>query len=205
MEKVRRIVIDLEMNPISKKLGAVRSKLSREIIEIGAYMIDEQNKMIGDFHCYVKPAYNDNIAPFITKLTGIRFYDVANAVSFEKALNQLERWIGYEYETLIYSWSYTDLHQITTECKYKEINLPANMSKWIDFQAEYYKIMALDSSSCQPSLHKAAEQFGIVMEDNKSHSALYDAMITSDLIISFLNGDYILQRNYLQSINVSTI
>ena len=45
MDKTRRIVIDLEMNPVSKGLKTVRANLSREIIEIGASMIDEQDNV----------------------------------------------------------------------------------------------------------------------------------------------------------------
>lgn len=198
MGKTRRIVIDLEMNPVSKGLKTVRANLSREIIEIGASMIDEQDKIVDEFHCLVKPDFNTSIVPFITNLTGITYYDVVSAVSLEKALNQLERWIGYDCETFIYSWSSADLQQMTKECEYKGIHMPPNMTQWIDFQSEYYRVMELDSTCRQLSLHKAAEQFGIIMDERKSHSALYDAKITAELLIPILNGDYREQREYLR-------
>jgi inhibitor of KinA sporulation pathway (predicted exonuclease) len=198
MDKTRRIVIDLEMNPVSKGLKTVRANLSREIIEIGASMIDEQDKIVDEFHCLVKPDFNTSIVPFITNLTGITYYDVVSAVSLEKALNQLERWIGYDCETFIYSWSSADLQQMTKECEYKGIHMPPNMTQWIDFQSEYYRVMELDSTCRQLSLHKAAEQFGIIMDERKSHSALYDAKITAELLILILNGDYREQREYLR-------
>ena len=199
MDKTRRIVIDLEMNPVSKGLKTVRANLSREIIEIGASMIDEQDKIVDEFHCLVKPDFNTSIVPFITNLTGITYYDVVSAVSLEKALNQLERWIGYDCETFIYSWSSADLQQMTKECEYKGIHMPPNMTQWIDFQSEYYRVMELDSTCRQLSLHKAAEQFGIIMDERKSHSALYDAKITAELLIPILNGDYREQREYLRN------
>lgn len=198
MQKVRRIVIDLEMNPVSKGLKTVRANLSREIIEIGASMIDEQNKIVDEFHCFVKPDFNTCIVPFITNLTGISYCDVVSAVSLEKALDQLERWIEYDCETLVYSWSSVDLQQMTKECVYKGIHIPPNMAHWIDFQSEYYKVMDLDSTCRQLSLHKAAEQFGIIMDKRKAHSALYDAKITAELLIPILNGDYREQREYLR-------
>ena len=198
MGKTRRIVIDLEMNPVSKGLKTVRANLSREIIEIGASMIDEQDKIVDEFHCLVKPDFNTSIVPFITNLTGITYYDVVSAVSLEKALNQLERWIGYDCETFIYSWSSADLQQMTKECEYKGIHMPPNMTQWIDFQSEYYRVMELDSTCRQLSLHKAAEQFGIIMDERKSHSALYDAKITAELLIPILTGDYREQREYLR-------
>ncbi len=198
MKKTRRIVIDLEMNPVSKGLKTVRANLSREIIEIGASMIDEQDKIVDEFHCLVKPDFNTSIVPFITNLTGITYYDVVSEVSLEKALNKLERWIGYNCETFIYSWSSADLQQMTKECEYKGIHMPPNMSQWIDFQSEYYRVMELDSTCRQLSLHKAAEQFGIIMDEQKSHSALYDAKITAELLIPILNGDYREQREYLR-------
>ena len=198
MDKVRKIVIDLEMNPVSRNLKAVRTNLSREIIEIGASMIGEKDRIVDEFHCFVKPDFNTDIAPFITRLTGIKYCDVASAVSLDKALKQLESWIGYDYETSIYSWSSADLLQMTNECGYKGIHIPANMTQWIDFQSEYYKAMDLDSSARQLSLHKAAEQFGIIMDERKAHSALYDATITAELLIPILNGDYKEQREYLR-------
>ena len=198
MKKTRRIVIDLEMNPVSKGLKTVRANLSREIVEIGASMIDEQDKIVDEFHCLVKPDFNTSIVPFITNLTGITYYDVVSAASLEKALNQLERWIGYDCETFIYSWSSADLQQMTKECEYKGIHMPPNMTQWIDFQSEYYRVMELDSTCRQLSLHKAAEQFGIIMDERKSHSALYDAKITAELLIPILNGDYREQREYLR-------
>lgn len=201
MEKVRRIVIDLEMNPVCRELKDVRINLPREIIEIGANMIDGHNEVIGEFHCFVKPDFNGSIAPFITRLTGIRYCDVACAVSLKEALNQLESWIGCDYETSIYSWSNADFQQITKECEYKGIRIPANMTKWVDFQSEYFKAMDIDSSCRQLSLHKAAEQFGIIMDDKKTHSALYDATVTAELLIPFLNGDYKEQREYLKKSN----
>ena len=198
MDKVRRVVIDLEMNPVSREFKDVRANLSREIIEIGANMIDGQNKITEEFHCFVKPNFNDCIVPFITRLTGIKYYDVICAVSLEEALKQLESWIGYDYETSIYSWSNADLQQITNECEYKGVFIPANMSKWVDFQTEYFKAMDLDLSCRQLSLHKAAEQFGIIMDEKKTHSALYDATVTAELLIPILNGDYKEQREYLK-------
>ena len=119
----------------------------------------------------------------------------------KEALNQLESWIGCDYETSIYSWSNADFQQITKECEYKCIHIPDNMTKWVDFQSEYFKAMDLDSSCRQLSLHKAAEQFGIVMDDKKTHSALYDATVTAELLIPILNGDYKEQREYLKKSN----
>lgn len=201
MDKVRRIVIDLEMNPVCRELKDVRTNLPREIIEIGANMIDSHNEIISEFHCFVKPDFNDSIAPFITRLTSIRYCDVARAVSLKEALNQLASWIGCGYETSIYSWSNADYLQVRNECEYKGIQIPANMTQWIDFQSEYYKAMELDSSCRQLSLHKAAEHFGIVMDDKKTHSALYDATVTAELLIPILNGDYKEQREYLKKSN----
>lgn len=198
MHIVHKVVIDLEMNPVSKNLKSIRAELPREVIEIGAIRVDETNTIVDEFHCFVRPGFNDDIAPHITKLTGIRYCDVVDAVLFEEAIKRLENWIGYDSGTVMYSWSDSDYRQMVLECRYKGITYPKNMVDWVDFQSEYYETMELESNCRQLSLHKAAEQFGIVMDEKKKHSALYDAEITTELLIPILTGTYRIQSEYMK-------
>lgn len=168
----QHIVIDLEMNPVAKANREIRKILPREVIEIGAVKINEENEVVDRFRCLVRPQYNANITPFITRLTGISTSDVTDAVQFETAIHMFEDWIGYCCATKIYSWSTSDLIQLEDECRAKEIDLPENMSDWVDFQEVYPQVMEFDSDYRQMSLQAAAEQFGILMDKQSSHTAL---------------------------------
>lgn len=196
----QHIIIDFEMNPVARNSKNVREALHREIIEIGAVKVNNKNEIEDRFNCYVKPEYNTAITAFITRLTGISTSDVERAVFLRTALQMLEEWIGYSRKARIYSWSNSDLLQIQTECTYKQIDIPNNLSHWMDFQKEYPRLMGLDVSYEQMGLHAAAEQFGIIMDKNHSHSALYDAEITAELLIPVLTGEYRKQADIIRSI-----
>lgn len=192
------VVLDLEMNPVSRAHREVQKRLCRETIEIGAVKLDLTTyKIVDQFKCFVKPEYNDMISPYILQLTGIATSDVCVAPVFKDALSVLERWIGYDVPTEVYSWSLADLKQFQDECVLKQIGLPCNMQKWIDFQALYAQAMGLDGNDT-PALHTAAEQFGITMEA-RAHSALYDAQITAELLGYILSGEYKSQMCLLQN------
>ena len=64
------VVIDLEMNPVSREYNDIRKKLTDEVIEIGAVKLNDSYEQIDEFQCYVKPEYG-SIKKHITRLTGI--------------------------------------------------------------------------------------------------------------------------------------
>jgi len=195
----QHIILDFEMNPVAKEDKEVRKNLRREIIEIGAVRLNEKYEIVDRFRCLVKPQYNKGVTAFITELTGICTADVNKALSFDAAIAEFEKWIGYEGKaTRIYSWSDSDLNQIKAECEYKAVTIPSNMKRWLDFQAVYPRIMGLDSGCRNMALHTAAEQFGISMDRKQSHSALYDAEITTELVVAVLTGEYRNQAELLR-------
>lgn len=196
---IQYIVMDFEMNPVAKNNKDARIHLHREIIEIGAVKVNADNKIVDRFKCYVKPQYNCRITPFITQLTGISSFDVCAAYSFEDAIAAVESWIGYDAPAQIYSWSQSDLKQLQNECTYKQVDLPDNMNDWVDFQSLYADVMGFGDQNRQMSLHRAAEQFGIMMDEKTSHSALYDAEITAELLITVLSGEYKQQAELLHN------
>ena len=183
----------------AKNNTAVRTHLQREIIEIGAVKLNRSNEIVDQFKCYVRPEYNTTIATFITRLTGISTADVEKGLSLPDAILLLDDWIDLSGKAKIYSWSNADLLQLQSECDYKQISIPDSLKDWQDFQKEYSTLMGEDVCHEQMALHRAAEQFGIVMDEKHSHSALYDAEITAELLIMFLTGEYRKQAEILRS------
>ncbi len=192
------IVLDFEMNPVAKEHKSVQKLLRNEIIEMGAVMLNENYDIVDKFVCYICPQYNNKVTSFITNLTGIKTSDVYKANTFQTALKNLSEWIGEQKGTRIYSWSDVDLKQLKKECSFKEISFPKNMHRWIDLQAVYPRITGLSKNHEQTALKTAAEQFGLTINQKKLHTALYDAELTSEILIPILTGDYCKQVQLLK-------
>lgn len=186
----RHIVIDFEMNPVDGKREYAHLLPKSEIIQIGAVKLDEDYNVIDSFNAFVCPQLNDKITKHITQITGITTEQVSNAEGLESVLQDFSRWIGEE-NSRIYAWSKNDLMQLREECAYKGITIPDNMGKWIDFQAVYGVLTRLSRRGRKISLTAAAERFCIDVDKQKLHGALYDAELTTKLLVPFLNGEYI--------------
>ena len=176
---MRRIFMDLEMNPVSREYKAERKVWTQEVIEIGAVCLNEKNEETDSFQCYVRPKYNKGVAPNITSITGIRTEQVENADSFEKALMRFIAWCGEDYE--VYSWSESDPEQLQKEMELKNVKDSSEISymflHWHDLQKEYDDMFFCER---QISLRTAVSNAGIDFRGH-AHSALADAMATADI------------------------
>ena len=204
----QHIILDFEMNPVAKGNRNIKKELTREIIEIGAVKLNSNLEIIGRFNCLVKPQYSNDISSYITKLTGITSADVHKAVTFCEAVKMFEKWIGNE-KTRIYSWSDSDLKQLQSECIFKEVPMPENMRRWMDFQLVYPRLMKIGGLGKKMSLKEAVTWYGISIVDKKAHRALYDAEVTTELVSSVLSGEYkkqmeVLNRNITREENRET-
>lgn len=180
---MKHIVVDLEMNSIKRKSEA-RRICSSEIIEIGAVMLDESLQEIASFRTYVKPEYNDVIAPNIRDLTGITNEMVANAPHFKEAFKMFAGWaLGTGDEVVFHAWSDSDYQQLQKEMILKEYVLSEEEKVimehgWNDFQKEFDKRLGFDR---QLSLSLALDMAGIEFS-GREHDALDDARNTAELL-----------------------
>ena len=179
---MKYIVIDLEMNPLSKEFREERRICRNEIIQIGAVALDESYQEIGAFKTFVKPQFNEIITRKIEKLTGITTAVVQDAPVFEEAIQQLLGWCRSLNDVIqIQQWSESDINQIDCELCLKEIVLPRSdqlfLQGWKDFQYEFGRKLGL---SDQISLKNAIMYAGV---DNvgRYHDALFDARNTAKL------------------------
>lgn len=180
---MKHIVVDMEMNSLAKEYKEERAICGLEIIEIGAVVLDEQYQEIGSFKTLVKPQYNDVIKPYYEKLTRITTTMVANAPVFNEALKMFCSWCkSYNDEITIYQWSETDLDQVISEMKLKNIILAAEdqslLSHWADFQNEFGEKLNLSNAV---SLKNAVMYAGVEFE-GAEHDALDDARNTATLM-----------------------
>lgn len=180
---MKHIVVDLEMNGLAKEYQEERQIWGREVIEIGAVVLDDSYNEIGSFKTLVKPQYNDRITPYFSNLTGITTEMVAEAPHFEEALKTFVAWCrSLDKKVHIYQWSESDLEQIVKEIELKRIVLDDQNQKmldgWEDFQKEYGETLHLENSV---SLKNAAMYAGVDFE-GREHDALDDARNTATLL-----------------------
>lgn len=182
---MRTIFIDLEMNPVDRKLyPEVRRILGMEVIEFGAVALDEEMTEVASLREFVKPQFNDRVPGKYRELTGIGMNRLASGVTYQEALEEFAAWchgVDPDGEFTVYAWSESDLTQIIKECHAKDIEVSDAMTdvirRWKDYQAIFMNMVDLTRAI---SLEHALDYAGIGFE-GKMHDALYDARNTANL------------------------
>ena len=165
------LFLDLEMNTWKNVSGGLCS----EVIEIGAVLMDSDQKILNTFSELVRPTHKKRLSPYCLKLTGISKGKLENALPLEVILVQMCEWAnGYQKIEGIYSWNESDYRQIIKECEVKGIKTPlidALERSYIDYQQVFGQ--KFDWQTC--GLADALDLFNIKQSD-KAHRALNDAM-----------------------------
>lgn len=175
---MKHVVVDLEMNPVSREFREVRRNLNEEVIEIGAVRLDENFQQEAEFQCYVKPEYGP-IKKHITSLTGITQAMVADKKTYAACFQDFVDWVGEE-ETKIYSWSMSDIKQLRSECRYKlpDFDIEWLNERWVDLQQEFDDRLGLHNSlALKHALGAMDHKF-----EGTQHTALADAINTSAIL-----------------------
>lgn len=170
------IFVDFEMNVIDKAYREQRMICKREIIEIGAVKLDEEGNEISSFTQYVKPEYGQ-ITEYYANLTGITNEQVADQPHFHDAMGNFLEWAGDEAYR-IYSWSNSDVIQMSREAELKGENDPRlelMIDRWVDYQEEFGKLLGVEK---RIGLKDAVHAIGIDFE-GRQHDALWDARNTA--------------------------
>ena len=175
---MNHVVVDLEMNPVSREFKEIRRQMNDEVIEIGAVKLDGAFAETSRFQCYVKPEYG-KIRHQITKLTGITDETVADKEHFAAVFRRFVEWIGNE-DVTIYSWSMSDIKQLKSECRLKlqDFDIASFASHWIDLQKEFDDRLGLTNSL---ALHHALGAMNHRFE-GVQHTALADALNTASIL-----------------------
>ena len=181
---MRYIFVDFEMNPVNRKYTEVRQICRNEIIEIGASMLDDNMNEISSFRIYVRPQYNDEIAPYCRELTGITMNRLFCADHFPEAFHKFSEWCRSEGEDVqLFAWSGSDLLQLREQMNLYGIVMTDEVrymtENWKDFQEEYRQIAGEEDF---PSLDRALNMVGCSFTGTR-HDALWDARNTADLFV----------------------
>ena len=194
---MKYIVLDFEMCQIPKAYRTKEYRRSREIIQIGAVMLDEDYEIIDKFESFVAPKYGE-IDDFINKLTGISKDDIRDADDIAIVLKEFEKWIGDD-EVCCVSWSEADKDQLGYELEHKTIDIPriaGLIDTWVDCQKTFTKKMG----RYNPYNLQEALIASDIMPEGQQHDGMADAYNTAKLFAKLSkNPDYELNEYYNQA------
>lgn len=170
------IVMDMEWNTAySKKLGGFMN----EVIEIGAVKLNESLEELDSFSVIVKSQVGKRLQSRVKTLTHLTNEDIANGISFQKAVKQFSDWVGTEDNTFL-TWGDGDIRTLIKNCKYflEQETLPF-VRNYADAQKYCQAFTDVASASQQLGLSAAAEKLGIDPDAFPHHRALDDSRLTA--------------------------
>lgn len=190
------VVVDLEMCNVSK-IKRMKYPYSKEIIQIGAVLLDEKYNIQGSFETYVKPKYGQ-IDKFINGLTGINDSHLIGAPTFEEATSAFMNWIPKQ-DVKIVSWSMSDEIQIRKESKLKNTIVPRfqEMSEtWVDAQSLFSEKIESDKVFRLKEALIATD----VSAQEVEHNAVADAENTAMLFAKMQREEQLLLNIYYENV-----
>lgn len=177
---MKYIVVDFEMNPVSRIYKEQKAICKNEVIEIGAVLLDEDYREQDSFQMYVKPCFSEELRKSIVRLTGITDDMLWCAPHFPEALKLFFEWcLSCGNDVQVIQWSESDYEQISGEILQKKVTLSEQertlMTGWHDFQKEYGDVIGSEKqTSLSYAVMLAGEEF-----EGKRHDALHDARNTA--------------------------
>ena len=191
-------VIDEEFCNVAYGARSSKYNLKNEIIQIGVVLLDENYEEVDRFSSYVCPKFG-HVDAFIKKLTGIDQYTASQGDYLEDVLERLKGWLPVD--TVMVSWSLSDLHQLKKECEMKAINtewLSDKYDTWQDCQAEFSKKVK-GIKNKQYNLEEALCMSDVNINGN-CHDGMDDAYNTSQLLRKMrLEPEFKPSRKYLKA------
>lgn len=173
------VVLDLEWN------GAFCKKLNgyfNEIIEIGAVRLNDQLEIAERFDEVICPQVSRKLTHWVSDLTGYTDEQVRGGIRFTEAMERLGRFIGDSGETVLLTWSNTDLSVLMENCRYYygDERIPF-MNYYLDLQAYAQHRQQLGTAQ-QVGLGNFAELLGMDHETLELHHAIDDSVLTAQIL-----------------------
>lgn len=169
------IVLDLEWNQSSLGREGAMDRLPFEIIEIGAVKMDEEFKIVSEFHRLIKPRVYRQMHFKISEVTHMSMEELEDqGMKFEDAVEEFTRWCGEDF--MMCTWGSMDLTELQRNMVYHGLEIP------FPFPLYYYDIQKIYSllngdGKQKESLDRAVEELEL-LEKRPFHRALDDAYYT---------------------------
>lgn len=173
-----KIIFDLEATCWEGKPKNFR----QEIIEIGAYKIDEFGEVIDKFQQFIKPQVHPYLSSYCVKLTSITQKDVERAKIFPIVIENFISWIDEEHYSLL-SWGTDDKELLYNDCILHKIETGWLKRKHVDLKEEYRRIKNRPEKI---SFSKALDIENITYIGTQ-HRAIYDAANLVNLYTKYID------------------
>lgn len=119
------LVVDLEATCCDQK--SIPSA-QREIIEIGAVLLDRNFTPQSTFQTFVRPVRHPQLTPFCSALTTIEQSMVDVAPGYADAIAQFVTWLAPYSNWVFCAWGDFDRRQIRQDCKYHQVPNPIEVT-----------------------------------------------------------------------------
>ena len=171
------IILDLEWNQNMSKtpvfVGDTFKPFAGEIIQIGAFRLNDDFSIADSFDCVVKPIYYKTLHFKVKELTGISEKDLEHAEEFSKVCKKFREWCSDE--AIFLTWGYDDIDILNQNLQMHGLD-KSWTKRWYNIQVIYNNQTGTGSN--QKALSTAIQYFNIVPE-REFHNALNDAYYTS--------------------------
>lgn len=199
----QNIVVDLEFTPSIRNARKHGVRQVYEVIEIGAVRVSPDGRVLDGFRCLVRPDMATSVSGKVRRLTGITTRMLEDAPNFAQALLLFSEWVG-KGRTRMVAWSENDKAQIISECAMKEIEIPANMRRWMDLQRVFPRAMDMRGRPKRMSLHDAFAWFDRELSGDCEHRALADAEHAAELLVALIRGEHLEHKRALEAAMTNT-
>ena len=176
------IIYDLEATCWETDMEMRRNK--REVIEIGALLLDKEGTVQSRFESFVQPVVHPILSDFCRNLTTISQEEVDQADKFPEVIHKFQEWIGLnnEEEYLLCSWGFFDKSALVKDCKLHQLD-----GKWakkhISLRDQYPRIK---NTGRAVGMSTALEMEGFEFEGTM-HRGIDDAVNLAKIFCKFLN------------------
>ena len=167
------IILDLEWNTA---YYSRESRFINEIIEFGAVKLDENFDVVDDFQKFVRSRLTKRLRGKVKELTHITNDDlIRDGEDFADVLDMFTKWAGKD--SLIMTWSNTDLHVLVDNCKsFVGSDTIPFLYYYADLQKYVQSFLDIDESA-QLGLSHAADLLGSYSGDIDFHRAKGDSFL----------------------------
>lgn len=112
----------------------------QEIIEVGAYKVNQYGEVLGTFSEFIRPVVNTVLSDFCKQLTSIRQQDVDRASTFPVVIEAFKDWINiYDEDYIFCSWGAYDKQFLLNDCELHNLD-DDWLIKFIDLKQAYHDI-----------------------------------------------------------------
>jgi 3'-5' exoribonuclease 1 len=153
-----------------------------EIIEIGAYRVNEFGELRGKFSRFVRPVIHPTLSNFCRQLTTINQVDVNRAQQFPAVIEEFQEWaLVWEEDYLLCSWGSFDRKMLIKDCKLHRLD-----HEWaeqhVNLKEQYRALHRLrDSVGLQRALRRENMPFTGV-----PHRGISDAENLTKIFLEYL-------------------